>query len=99
MRFPARRSVLMVVTISFVAMVTNVSLQLHLLGHDHQREHDSDKCSVCQHFLSADGKFMLRPESELPVAYPLKSNAEFPLQICVAAFHHNPFSPRAPPLL
>jgi hypothetical protein len=97
MHFSARTSVLVAVTVSFVAMVTNVSLQLHLLGHDHQQEHDPDKCSVCQHFLSPDGKFMLRPESKLPVAYSLKGNAEFPLQICIAAFNHNPFSPRAPP--
>ena len=98
MRFPARKGVLLLATVSFMTMATGASLQLHLLTHDHQQEHDSDKCSVCQHFLTTPGKFTQEPKCELPGANLLKRDAEFPLHICITTFHHNPFSPRAPPL-
>ena len=97
MRFPARKSVLMVATISFAATVTGVSLQLHLLSYDHEQEHDPDKCSVCQHFLNAPGKFIQKPESGLPAADPVKNDTGFSLYICITTLHHNPSNPRAPP--
>jgi len=99
MRFPARKSVLVLMAVSFVAMVTGITLQLHLLSQDHQHEHDSDECSVCQHFLTAPGKFTQGPESQLPGADSLRSCAELPLHTCITAFHRTPFSPRAPPLI
>lgn len=97
MCFPARKGVLIITTVGFAAMVTGLSFQLHLLSHDHHDEHDSDECSVCRHFLTAPGKFMQEPKSELPGLSLLESKAEFPLHVCVNAFHHNPFNPRGPP--
>ena len=97
MCFPARKGVLIIATVGFAAMVTGMSLQLHLWSYDHHDEHDSDECSVCQHFLAATGKFMQEPRSGLPGLSLLESNAEFHLHVRVNIFQHSSFSPRAPP--
>lgn len=88
----------MVATVSFVAMVTGVSLHLHLLGHDHQDKHDLDNCSVCQQLLVTPGKFITEPESSLPDYNPQKDNIQLQTQPYVIAFHFEPFRPRPPPL-
>lgn len=92
-----RKTVLIAATASFAAMVTGVSRELHLSNQEHQHEHDSDECSVCRHFLNTPEKFTQEPEPELSGASLLRANTEFPVHICITAFHHSPFSPRGPP--
>jgi len=94
-----RRNALILATVSFVAMVTGVSLQLHLLSQDHSGAHDFDHCSICQQLLTAPGKFIREPESRLPETDLFENDAVFPLHVHVIAFHHNPFGPRSPPFV
>ena len=46
-----RKAVLISMTICFVAMVTGVSLQLHLLSHEHSQEHNYERTDA-----NRDGK-------------------------------------------
>ena len=95
----ARKAVLAFATVSFVAMVTSVSLQLHLLSHNHPEEHDAEHCSICQQLLIAPGKFITGPESTLLDFNLQGEHVEFQSQSYVIAFHFEPFGPRPPPLL
>jgi len=97
MRFSARKSVLLVMAISFVAMVTGISLQLHFSSRDHRHGHDPDKCSICQQLLTVPGKFIAEPETKLPDSDPPGNNTEFHSQSCEISFHVEPFGPRPPP--
>ena len=99
MRLITRKCVLVIMAVSFLAMVTGVLLQLHLLGHDHHTEHHSDECSVCQNLLTTPEKFTQELETRLPGLNSFESYAEIPLHIYITTFYHNPFSPRAPPLV
>jgi len=98
MGFPARRSFLILAAVSFAAMVTGLSLQLHLLSQNHPQGHDSDHCPVCELLLAAPGKFTHGPQLELPDVNHLEGDAVHPLAARVAVFGRNPFTPRAPPL-
>lgn len=97
MRFSARNWIVTVATVSFVTTVTGVSLQLHLLGRDHQGEHNSRNCSLCQHFIGGCAKFTQEPESELPAPRLRQDASRSALHVPAAASHHEPFAPRAPP--
>jgi len=41
-----RQAVLICITVCFAAIVTGVSLQLHLLSHEHSREHDYERADA-----------------------------------------------------
>ena len=97
MRSPARKNVLILATVSFVAMVTGVSLQLHLLSQDRPDEHDFAHCSMCQQLLTAPTKFIQEPQFKLPDAAQFSGAAVFAPYVNVAAFHHIHFGPRGPP--
>lgn len=99
MRYMARKSFFILMATSFVATVTGVSLQLHLLSQNDHHKHAPDECSICQKFLNSFGKFTRESKSELPEANPLKYDSELPLHICITTLHHNSFSPRPPPLV
>jgi hypothetical protein len=83
--------------ISFVTMVTGISLQLHLSSHGHQHEHDSGKCSICQQLLTVPGKFIVEPETDVHYSDPLGSNVVFRSQSFVLSLQFEPFTPRPPP--
>jgi len=86
-------------TIFFVAMVTGLSLHLHLLSHHHPEEHDSEHCSICQQLLIKPGKFITEPESHLPDFNRLEGQLTFYSQSYTKTFRFDPFRPRPPPLL
>jgi hypothetical protein len=80
-----------------MAMVTGVSLQLHLLSHEHSHEHDFDDCSICQQLLITHGKFTPVPQLCLPDIDRHKDNFEFVPEFYITAFHYKPFNARPPP--
>jgi hypothetical protein len=95
----ARKAVLVLMTLCFVAMVTGVSVRLHWLSRDHLEEHDFDHCSICQQLLSASGKFIPGPQLSLLDVDLHRDNGELLPQLYVTTFHYNLCNPRPPPLL
>lgn len=95
----ARRAVLTIAIACFVAMVTGITLHLHLLSHQHPGEHDAEHCSICQQLLIAPGKFITEPELVLLDYNLQKDTIEFQSQSYVIALQHEPFGPRPPPRL
>ena len=85
--------------IFFVALVTGLSLYLHLLSHEHPEEHDSEHCPICQQLLIKPGKFITVPESDLSDFTLLEGQLTFYSQSYTKAFHFDPFRPRPPPQL
>lgn len=92
-----RKTVLICITICFVAMVTGLSLQLHLLSESHPEKHDSERCSLCQQLLLVTGKFVLEPELALETSGRIECHIKLNPNICVKQFHHQQFNPRPPP--
>ena len=84
-------------TICFVAMVTGVTLQLHLLSHEHSHEHDFDNCSICQQLLASPDKFISELQTTLLDKELYKESIEFVLQLNVTAFQSKSFDARPPP--
>jgi len=93
----ARKCVLTLAIICFVAMTTGVTLQLHLLSDTHPEEHDSEHCSICQQLLIAPGKFLLEPELTVEISSQIECCIDFHSTICIKQFHHQQFDPRPPP--
>ena len=93
-----RQAVLICITVCFVAMVTGILLQLHLLSDTHPEEHDSKHCSVCQQLLLAPGKFVPEPELTVEMGGQIKCYVNFHSAICIKQFHHQQFNPRPPPV-
>jgi len=78
-------------------MVTGISLQLHLLSHEHSREHDSDECPICRQLLIAPAKFLPELETSQPDTEQHKEDFEFVSEFYMTAFHHKSFTARPPP--
>jgi hypothetical protein len=80
-----------------VAMVTGLTLELHLASHKATDSHTSSQCSICQQLLITPGKFILESQFRFPSTEPFKYVIEFAPQSYIATLHHQPFSPRPPP--
>jgi len=93
----ARKCVLTLAIICFVAMTTGVTLQLHLLSDTHPEEHDSKHCSICQQLLISPGKFILEPEPAIEMGGQIECYVNFHSAIYIKQFHHQQFNPRPPP--
>ena len=92
-----RKTVLISMTICFMSMFTGVSLQLHLLSHEHSLEHDFDDCSICRQLLISPEKFAAEPLTNLPDIEQHKDTFEFVPEFNITAFHSKPFNARPPP--
>jgi hypothetical protein len=93
----ARKVALILMTICFIAMVTGVSLQLHLLSHGHSHKHDFDDCSICRQLLVSPEKFAAEPQNNLPNTEPYKESVKFVPEFYLTAFDCKPFNARPPP--
>ena len=82
-----------------MAMVTGMSLQLHLhlLSREHSQKHDFDNCSICRQLLFSPKKFAAEPQTYLPDKELLKESFEFLPEFYLTAFHYKPFDARPPP--
>ena len=78
-------------------MVTGVSLQLHLLSHEHSHEHDFDDCSNCRQLLVSPEKFAAEPQNNLPDKELYKESIEFVPEFYLTAVDCKPFNARPPP--
>jgi hypothetical protein len=90
-----QKVILILVTISFVALVTGFTLHLHLLSH----EHFNNRCTICQ--LLHTTPTQLAPESQI-IAFGIvlfENGFEFLSLSPPITFHHEPFGPRPPPAL
>ncbi|MBN2314216.1 MAG: hypothetical protein JXM79_09820 [Sedimentisphaerales bacterium] len=95
----ARKVGLILMTSFFVALVTGLSLYLHLLNHEHPEDHDAAHCPICQRLLIKPGKFITEPESHLPDFNRLEGQIAFYTQSYTQTFHFDSFRPRPPPQL
>ncbi len=93
----ARKVTLILTTVCFTALVAGLTLQLHLLSHEHSQEHDFDNCSICRQLLITHGKFATEPQLCLPDIDRNKDSFEFVPEFYITAFHYKPFNARPPP--
>lgn len=94
---PKRQAVLICITICFVAMVTGLSLQIHLMSDKSPEEHDSKHCSMCQKLLLSPEKFILEPEFVVEMAGRIECYTKSHSNICIKQFRYQQFNPRPPP--
>jgi len=88
---------LIIMTISFVALATGLTLYLHLLSHEHPVSHSSSQCSICQQILTTQNKIALEQQFNILDTDSFQDEIEFSLQPLVAPFRYEPFGPRPPP--
>ena len=81
-----------------LAMVTGLTLKLHLACFDDPAEHDSEHCSICQELLIAPSKFVPASQPELGTATQFEHHVEFPTFTCSKRLYPQPANPRAPPV-
>jgi len=98
MRCTARKNILILATVGFTAMVTGLSLHVHLLAHDHGKTHDSAKCSVCITLHAAAGKFTAERQLDIAGLSRFQGDTDLPPDVHMSAFSRQPFAPRAPPV-
>lgn len=92
----ARKCVLMLAAVCFVSMATGATLQLHLLGHEHPHEHDSEHCLICQQ-LVVSGKYVAEPGLQLDDITRFEYFTDFYCHSYITIFNPKSFSPRPPP--
>jgi len=92
-----QKTVLIFMTVCFAAMVTGISLQLHLLREAHPEKHDTEHCSLCQQLLFSPGKFFLESELTFEISSQIEYCIDFHNNICIKQSHHQQFNPRPPP--
>ena len=93
----ARNSILILATISFLAMVTGLTLTLHLSSYKHHGNRDSDHCLTCQQLSTALKEFALEPEPKLYDADHFKHYVQFYPATYIQRLYRQPFNPRPPP--
>jgi hypothetical protein len=94
----ARKCVLMFAAVCFVSMASGATLQLHLLGHEHPHEHDSENCSICRQLI-VSGKYIAGPELQLDDIARFEYFTDFCCRSYITIFNPKSFSPRPPPLI
>jgi hypothetical protein len=68
------------------------------MSHEHSREHDFDRCSICQQLLVTPGKYTPVPQLRLPdIDRHKKDSVEFVPEFYITAFQSKPFDARPPP--
>ena len=93
----ARKSVLMIAIVSFLAMVTGLITILHLLSHKNHQEHAFDHCSICQQLLTMQKGFSSQPQPKIGYTCEFK-HYNVPLYITfIERPYFQTFSPRPPP--
>jgi len=95
----ARKSLLITMIICFAAMVTGLTLILHLSSIEHPEKHDSEHCQICQQLLTAPSKFAPEPELALDNSSQFQHYVEFRPSIYVERFYPQSFNPRPPPYI
>lgn len=92
----ARKYVFALAAVSFVAMTTGLTMQLHLLSHEHSQENESDNCSVCRKLI-APSKFAAVPELKLDDVEQFEYCVGFRTHSYVTISCPESFNPRPPP--
>jgi hypothetical protein len=95
--YKTRKAVLTIMTISFLALVTELTLELHLLSHEHTDNHNSSQCPICQQLLTTQNKFAIEIQAFNQDIKLIEEYIESSLQTPVISFRHEPFGPRPPP--
>ncbi len=92
----ARKWFFVLAILSFVAMTTGLTMQLHILSHKHSHEHDINSCLVCQQLIAL-GKFYSEPQPSLDNI----DRFEFTIELCPSTSYISsqpkPFNSRPPP--
>lgn len=93
----ARKSVLMLATVSFLAMVTGLITMLHLLNEENHQEHGPDHCSICQQLLTVQKGFSSQQEPKIGYTKQIEYY-KVPLYVTfIGRPYFQTFSPRPPP--
>jgi hypothetical protein len=92
-----RKTVLIITTVCFVAMVAGLTLKLHLLSHKHPEKHDSSRCSICQMLLSNIGKTSITTEPKIEETNRVEYPPDFICQIAPLFSNIRLPIPRSPP--
>jgi hypothetical protein len=83
--------------IFFVAMVTGLTLELHLYTHKNEDNHTSSQCSICQTLLSNTNKTSITAEPKIEKTNETEYSAVFVCQITPLFSNIKLPIPRSPP--
>jgi len=92
-----RKTILIITTVCFVAMVTGLTLKLHLLSHKHPEKHDSSLCPICQTLLGNTDKISIAIELEIEETNRTAYSSGFIFQTAPSFCNITILGPRSPP--
>jgi hypothetical protein len=93
----ARKCVFVIAVVSFVAVTTGLTQQLHILSHEHPHEHDVDNCLVCQQLIAL-GKFYSETHPVLDNIILFEYILDYYTDTLLIFSQPKPFDCRPPPL-
>jgi hypothetical protein len=93
----ARKAVLVVGMLCFLSTVTGITLQLHLLCHEHNDLHANDDCDICKNFFAANQKFVLGSYTITAFFEHFARNTQYSKPTIPGLFRLEAFNPRPPP--
>jgi len=92
-----RKSALIIVVLCFVAMVTGLTLELHLLNHKHSDNHIPSRCRICHQLLSTIDKINITTEPIIEKVNGKEYSPDFICQITPSFSNIRLPIPRSPP--
>jgi membrane-anchored glycerophosphoryl diester phosphodiesterase (GDPDase) len=92
-----RKVVLVVGMLCFLSTVTGVTLQLHLLSHEHNKQHDHEDCDICKNFFAVNQKFILNSYTTMVFFEHFARNTQYSKPTIPGLFRLEAFNPRPPP--
>jgi hypothetical protein len=93
----SRKVVLVIGMLCFLSTVTGVTLQLHLLSHQHNDRHGHEDCDICKNFFAANQKFVLSSYTIMAFFEHFARDTQYSRPTIPGLFRLKAFNPRPPP--
>jgi len=94
----ARKILLITVIACFAALVTGLTLMLHLSSIEHPEEHNCEHCPICQQIIINPAKVIIPAEPVVIYEEIILYEVDFTFEYPTAIVENRCCIPRAPPL-
>jgi len=92
-----RKGILVLVIVSFLAMVTGLITTLHFLSRENHQEHGPDDCAICQQLLTIKKGFSYQPEPKVDYTDQFKHYDVTHYVFFIEQIYLQTFNARPPP--
>jgi hypothetical protein len=94
----ARKVILVIGLLCFFSAITGITLQIHLLCHEHNDQHDHNNCDFCKLFFASNHRFFHDSYTVITSFEHFILNIQYSSSTAPGLFFLKVFNPRPPPL-